>query len=75
MVATQIPSTSTKFNPLQLELLRIFSRNPSEAELLDIKRIIGQYYLDKVVEMADAHASEENWTGADVEAFLNNEKQ
>jgi hypothetical protein len=70
MLSTQIPSVSTKFNPLQLELLRIFARNPSEQELLDIKRIIGQYYLDKLVSMADEHAEKENWSEEDIENFI-----
>ncbi len=40
-------SETTKLTPLQLELLKIFSRNPSEQELLDIKNLIARYYAEK----------------------------
>lgn len=75
MVATQIPTTSDKFTPLQLELLRLFAHDPSEAELLDIKKILGQYYLQKLTSKADKFATEQNWTADDVEAMLNNAHQ
>jgi hypothetical protein len=38
---------ATKFTPLQHELLKIFSFNPSEQELYDIKNLIARYYAKK----------------------------
>ncbi len=46
-------SDTTKFTPLQLELLRLFSRNPSEQELIDIKNLIARYYADKASDEMD----------------------
>jgi disulfide oxidoreductase YuzD len=75
MQPANIPNTSNKFTSLQLELLRIFAHNPDEQELKDIKRILGQYYLNKLCVMADAIATEKNWTNEDVENILNDPNQ
>jgi hypothetical protein len=55
-------SDTTKFTPLQLELLRIFSRNPSEQELIDIKNLIARYYADKASDEMDRLWEERGYT-------------
>jgi len=41
----------TMFNPIQLFLLKMFERNNSEAELLEVKKVLADYYAKKL----DAH--------------------
>jgi hypothetical protein len=55
-------SDTTKFTPLQLELLRIFSRNPSEQELIDIKNLIARYYAEKASDQMDRLWEERGYT-------------
>ncbi len=38
------------FTTLQLELLRIFSRNISENDLIEIKQLLSQYFAKKAIE-------------------------
>jgi len=38
---------------LQLELLKLYARNVSEQDLVQIKLILGQYFADKASDLAD----------------------
>jgi hypothetical protein len=55
-------SNTTKFTPLQLELLRIFSRNPTEQELMEIKNLLARYYADKASDEMDRLWEERGYT-------------
>jgi hypothetical protein len=44
---------ATKLNPVQLHLLELFSGEMTEQELLDIKRLLVEYYSRKVDEELD----------------------
>jgi hypothetical protein len=52
---------SAKFSNLQLVLLKIFSRNISDRQLLEIKGIISRYFADKASDEFERLA-EERWT-------------
>jgi hypothetical protein len=41
------------FTNLQLELLKIYARTVDEKDLLEIKRLLGQYFADKASDLAD----------------------
>ncbi len=41
------------FSNLQLELLKLYSRPIPDEDLLQIKRLIGQYLADKASDLAD----------------------
>lgn len=67
-------STSALEMPLnkhQLELLKLFSRDLDEADLIAIKRLIVQYLGDKITKMADEVWEEKNWTNEDMRKLLN----
>ncbi|MBC8043003.1 MAG: hypothetical protein IAF08_06115 [Rhizobacter sp.] len=55
-------SQATKFTPRQLELLRIFARNPSEQELLDLGNLIARYYAGKATDEMDKLWEERGYT-------------
>jgi hypothetical protein len=50
-------STSIQYEPpfsnLQMELLRLFDRNLSEAELLEVKKLLANHFLEKAMDAAD----------------------
>ena len=59
------------FSNMQLELLRLFSRELEEEDLLAIKRLIVQYLAEKAKRMADQVWEEKGWTNKDMEKLLN----
>ena len=44
---------ATVFNPAQIYLLRMFEHIKTEEELLEIKKLIGDYYAKKMDERLD----------------------
>ena len=53
---------SSKLSNLQLELLKIFSRNISDRQLLEIKGILSRYFADKASDEFEKLAEERGWT-------------
>lgn len=58
-------------SPLQLELLKIYSFNLSEADLLEIKRLLANYFAEKLIKKIDAAIQEKDITEEDLENWLN----
>ncbi len=50
---TTIEQIPQPFTNLQLELLKMYARKISEQDLVEIKRILGQYFADKASDLAD----------------------
>lgn len=67
MGATQQP---TKFSNLQMELLKLYSRNVSDEELRDIRKMLADYYAQKLDEEMDKLWKEKGWTQETMEAWL-----
>lgn len=53
---------TTVFNPIQLYLLKLFSRIESEQELEEVKQVLSDYYFKKVEERAAEISKEKGWT-------------
>ncbi|MFN7117870.1 MAG: hypothetical protein ACK4TA_13805 [Saprospiraceae bacterium] len=68
-------SPSTKLTALQLELLKIYSFEPSEEELLQLKELLGQFFAERLQKMADDAWEKNGWTAETMEAWLNDEHQ
>jgi len=60
-----------KLSTLQLELLKVYSFNPSEEDLLEIKQMLAQYFADKLVANVNTAIKEKNITDEDLESWLN----
>lgn len=54
------------FTNLQLELLKIYSRTVDEKDLLEIKRLLGQYFADKASDLADQLWKEKGLSEAEI---------
>ncbi len=50
---------------LQLELLKLYSQNIDEKDLVEIKRLIAQYFAEKTMDLADKVWEEKGWTNED----------
>ncbi|MDZ4679298.1 MAG: hypothetical protein SH848_20205 [Saprospiraceae bacterium] len=54
------------FNDLQLELLKLYARRVSEQDLLEIKRLLAKYFMDKASDLADQVWDEKGLTEEEI---------
>ncbi|MDB5151041.1 MAG: hypothetical protein JWQ57_5061 [Mucilaginibacter sp.] len=60
-------------NPIQVSLLRLFSRPMSEKETLELKKLLTDYYADKLEGEVGKIVSEKGYTKKDFDDMLNTE--
>lgn len=60
-----------QLNKNQIEILKLFSREMEEEDMLAIKRLIVKYLGEKITRMTDKVWEEKGWTDEDVERMLN----
>ena len=65
------PLLKQPLTSLHLELLKIFSRDIEEADLLEIKKFLIQYFGQKAMDLADKVWEQNNWNEKDEVQFLN----
>jgi len=56
---------------LQLELLKLFARDIDERDLIEIKKLLIQYFANKAMDTADKVWEQNKWTEQDEVRFLN----
>ncbi len=59
------------FSNVQLELLKVFNANLSDAELIEFKKMLADYFYKRTVDAADKVWDEKGWTNEDVDRMLN----
>lgn len=64
-------SAPTRFTPLQQELLRLYAMDLPEADLIEIKDMLGTYLLRKLQRDIDASVDRNNYTNEDFDRWLN----
>lgn len=55
---------------VQLELLKLFSRDVSEKDLLEIKELLVQFFAQKATQRANQVWDENKWTDEDAQRLL-----
>ena len=65
----------TKFTALQHELLAIYSFEPSETELLEVKSMLSEYFFRKALTKIQEAADERGITNEDLDKWLEDENQ
>lgn len=65
----------TKFTALQLELLKLYSVNPTEEELLEVKQFLSKMFWKKLIENVEKVAQEKGITNEDLDKWLEDENQ
>lgn len=63
-------SLKQPFNNAQLELLKVFSHNLPENELLALKKLISNFFAEKLINQADKKWDEMQWSDADMDQML-----
>ena len=69
-MASEIKSIKQPFSNVQLELLKVFAHHVSDDDLLELRRLIVQFFSKKAVEAADAAWDKNQWNDSDVERLL-----
>ena len=67
--------TATKLSSLQLELLKIFSFQPTEEELLQVKAILARFFAERFTERVAQAADTKGISDEDLDRWLNEENQ
>lgn len=62
---------STQLTNLQQELLKIYSTNIDDQELIEVKQMLGNYFAKKAIEKADKVWDEKGLTDDDMDTWLN----
>lgn len=66
---------TTKLSPLQLELLKVYSFNPTEEELLEIKSYLAKFFAKRLVKNVEKATMKKGITESDLESWLNEENR
>jgi len=56
---------------MQLELLKLFSRDIEDNDVKEIKKLIVKYLAQKLANTANKVWEEKDWTNEDMDKFLN----
>ncbi|TYP94419.1 hypothetical protein BC792_11283 [Sphingobacterium allocomposti] len=62
---------SQKLNSLQLELLKVYSFEPSKEDLLVIKDFLAKHFSDKLLKNVQHAIEEKNITEDDLDSWVN----
>ncbi len=65
----------TKFTPLQLELLKVYAMDLPEESLIEIKDMLGKYFLQHLSTLATKTSIQKGYTAQDFNNWLNDPKQ
>ncbi len=60
-----------KLSKLQLELLKVYSFNPSNEDLLEIKKMLAKFFANKLTDNVSKSIEEKNISDDDLEKWLN----
>lgn len=68
-------NTNTPLSSLQLELLKIYSFNPSNEDLLKVKSMLGHFFARKFIDNISQSVKKKGISDSDLDAWLNDENQ
>ncbi len=66
-------NSGNSLSSLQLELLKIYSFEPTEEEIKDIQQMLGRYFGDKLTTKVEQAAKQKNITEQDLDQWLDEE--
>lgn len=67
-------AASSSISNMQQELLKLYSANIAEADLLNIKRYLAKYFASKAIEEADSIWEDKGYTNETMNKWLTEDK-
>lgn len=67
--------TAGKLTNLQQELLKLYAQQVSDADLQNIRELIGQYFTNRLTTLADKAWEQQGWSEQTMHNWLNDENQ
>lgn len=64
-------ATKQPFSNVQLEILKTFSHQLSESDLLELRKTLALFFAERLIRQADKVWDEKQWTDGDVTEMLN----
>ena len=64
-----------KLTTLQLELLKVYSFNPSPKEMEELKQFLGKFFADRFTQKVALAANEKGITNQDLDNWLEDDAQ
>lgn len=64
---------NTNLSSLQLELLKIFSFEPSEKELIEVRKLLADFFMIELQSKINTSIEEQNITENEIDNWLYNE--
>jgi hypothetical protein len=64
-------SIKQPFSNVQLEILKTFSHQLSDSDLLELKNLLVTFFAKRLVQEADRVWEENNWNDKDIDNMLN----
>ena len=71
---TKLPESS-KLTSLQLELLKLYTYNPTDTELSEIRELLSNYFSTKLVKNMTKWEEQNKITDEDLDKWLEDENQ
>lgn len=62
---------SQKLSALQLELLNVYSFQPDEKDLVAIRKLLAEYFSDKLIDKVGQAVTDKKITEQDLDRWLN----
>ena len=66
---------ASKLTNLQQELLKLYAQQVSEADLQNIRALIGQYFADRLTTLADKAWEQQGWSEQTMHNLLTDKNQ
>jgi len=63
-------SAKPPFTNAQLEIMKLFSKEMNEQDLIELKTLLGKFYAKKASDLADKIWEERGYTQADMDKWL-----
>ncbi|MCO6490061.1 MAG: hypothetical protein J5I98_16740 [Phaeodactylibacter sp.] len=66
-----MPEIQQPLTNVQLELLKTFAHNLNEEELLQLRKLLANFFAQRAIDAANRAWDEKGWTDEDVDRLLN----
>ncbi len=71
----EVTTQKAPLSNIQLELLKLYANNVNDTDLFAIRKMMADYFAQKLIKKADEAWEKNGWTSEDMHKILNEETQ